>query len=72
MQGGLVNWTKEDRELVDPVLWHQFGPTHIPRGAPHPYPMLAIDAYLYTRQQGLLCQVFSQDVGICSSCCLAE
>ncbi|MGN6425794.1 MAG: primary-amine oxidase [Leifsonia sp.] len=41
--GGLPAWTAADRSLVDEdiVLWHVFGPTHIPR--PEDWPIMPVD-----------------------------
>ncbi|PPK66452.1 primary-amine oxidase [Actinokineospora auranticolor] len=40
---GLPEWTKADRDLVDEdvVLWHVFGPTHVPR--PEDWPVMPVD-----------------------------
>ncbi|GAA1775394.1 primary-amine oxidase [Streptomonospora arabica] len=40
---GLGRWTQADRELTDTdvVLWHTFGPTHIPR--PEDWPVMPVD-----------------------------
>jgi primary-amine oxidase len=40
---GLPAWTAADRSLVDEdiVLWHVFGPTHIPR--PEDWPIMPVD-----------------------------
>lgn len=40
---GLPTWTKKNRDLdgEDLVLWHQFGPTHIPR--PEDWPVMPVD-----------------------------
>jgi primary-amine oxidase len=40
---GLPSWTAADRDLdgSDIVLWHVFGPTHIPR--PEDYPIMPVD-----------------------------
>lgn len=40
---GLPAWTSQDRDLVDQdlVLWHVFGPTHIPR--PEDWPIMPVD-----------------------------
>lgn len=40
---GLPEWTKKDRSLdgEDIVLWHVFGPTHIPR--PEDWPVMPVD-----------------------------
>lgn len=41
--GGLPSWTAADRDLdgTDIVLWHVFGPTHIPR--PEDWPIMPVD-----------------------------
>ncbi|HEX8868068.1 MAG TPA: primary-amine oxidase [Lentzea sp.] len=41
--GGLPAWTAADRDLVDTdiVLWHVFGPTHVPR--PEDWPVMPVD-----------------------------
>lgn len=41
--GGLPSWTAADRDLdgTDLVLWHVFGPTHIPR--PEDWPIMPVD-----------------------------
>ncbi|MFD4668709.1 primary-amine oxidase [Lentzea sp. NPDC058450] len=40
---GLPAWTAADRDLVDTdlVLWHVFGPTHVPR--PEDWPVMPVD-----------------------------
>ncbi|UVS80047.1 primary-amine oxidase [Actinokineospora sp. UTMC 2448] len=40
---GLPEWTAQDRDLVetDLVLWHVFGPTHVPR--PEDWPVMPVD-----------------------------
>ncbi|WP_318306859.1 primary-amine oxidase [Amycolatopsis solani] len=40
---GLPAWTAADRDLVDAdlVLWHVFGPTHVPR--PEDWPVMPVD-----------------------------
>ncbi|GLZ41368.1 amine oxidase [Actinokineospora sp. NBRC 105648] len=40
---GLAVWTRADRELTeeDLVLWHVFGPTHVPR--PEDWPVMPVD-----------------------------
>ncbi|SJM62574.1 primary-amine oxidase [Gulosibacter sp. 10] len=40
---GLPSWTKDDRSLdgEDVVLWHCFGPTHVPR--PEDWPVMPVD-----------------------------
>ncbi|OKI27077.1 hypothetical protein A6A25_07520 [Saccharothrix sp. CB00851] len=40
---GLPAWTARDRDLVDTdvVLWHVFGPTHLPR--PEDWPVMPVD-----------------------------
>ncbi|WP_253841716.1 primary-amine oxidase [Actinokineospora globicatena] len=42
-QSGLPTWTKADRDLEnqDLVLWHVFGPTHVPR--PEDWPVMPVD-----------------------------
>ncbi|MBM7773367.1 primary-amine oxidase [Actinokineospora baliensis] len=42
-QAGLPTWTKADRDLEnqDVVLWHVFGPTHVPR--PEDWPVMPVD-----------------------------
>lgn len=42
--GGLPSWTAADRDLdgTDLVLWHVFGPTHVPR--PEDWPIMPVDA----------------------------
>lgn len=41
--GGLPSWTAADRSIEDAdiVLWHVFGPTHIPR--PEDWPVMPVD-----------------------------
>ena len=41
--GGLPAWTARDRDLADTdvVLWHVFGPTHLPR--PEDWPVMPVD-----------------------------
>ncbi|MGK9149311.1 primary-amine oxidase [Plantibacter flavus] len=41
--GGLPTWTAADRDLdgTDLVLWHVFGPTHVPR--PEDWPIMPVD-----------------------------
>ena len=34
---GLPKWVMEDRTITEPVLWHVFGTTHIPR--PEDFPV---------------------------------
>lgn len=40
---GLPAWTQADRDLdgTDLVLWHVFGPTHVPR--PEDWPIMPVD-----------------------------
>ena len=35
--GGLPKWVEEDRTITDPVVWHVFGTTHVPR--PEDFPV---------------------------------
>lgn len=42
---GIGEWVKQDRSLEqeDVVLWHTFGPTHVPR--PEDWPIMPVDYY---------------------------
>ncbi|MBX3099174.1 MAG: primary-amine oxidase [Salinibacterium sp.] len=53
--GGLPTWTAADRSIenTDIVLWHVFGPTHIPR--PEDWPVMPVDYSGFTfRPYGFL------------------
>lgn len=41
---GLPRWVEEDRTITDPVVWHVFGTTHIPR--PEDFPVCPHHAML--------------------------
>jgi primary-amine oxidase len=52
---GLPAWTRADRDLdgTDLVLWHVFGPTHVPR--PEDWPVMPVDYSGFTlRPYGFL------------------
>lgn len=43
--GGIADWVKADRSLENTnlVVWHTFGPTHVPR--PEDWPVMPVDYY---------------------------
>jgi primary-amine oxidase len=52
---GLPEWTTADRDLVDTdvVLWHVFGPTHVPR--PEDWPVMPVDYSGFTFKPSGFC-----------------
>ncbi|GAA3589001.1 primary-amine oxidase [Klugiella xanthotipulae] len=70
---GLPAWTAADRNLVDEnlVLWHVFGPTHIPR--PEDWPVMPVDySGFLLKPYGFLDQNPAMDIpdwSAASACC---
>ncbi|WP_216216563.1 primary-amine oxidase [Amycolatopsis aidingensis] len=52
---GLPSWTAADRDLTgtDLVLWHVFGPTHVPR--PEDWPVMPVDTCGFTLRPAGFC-----------------